>query len=69
MSPTKKWFFAMTVSAFASVISFFHINSYVADKNDINWLFTVIGVVVGLFAVYCLKNVAKHGGSSKDSGL
>lgn len=62
---TEKWFIAMTVLAFASVISFFHIDSYVADKNDINWLFWVLGIVLGIGAIFCLSKVAKQGGGGK----
>lgn len=58
---TKKWFAIMAVTGFASVISFFHINSYVADKNNINGLFWGLGIGFALAAIYCLTKVAKAG--------
>lgn len=66
---TKKWFAAMTVCAFISVISFFQINSFWADNNNFNGLkgWLGIGIVFGLVAVFCLNKVAKAG-SGKDSG-
>lgn len=63
---TRKWFVAMCILAFGSIISFFQINSYWADKNHFNTPWLIIGIVLGLCAVYCLKMVNKYGGSSKD---
>ena len=63
---TKKWFALMVVAAFVSIISFFQINSYWADKNNFNTGFTVIGIVVGLFAAYCLYRVSKSGGGYQE---
>jgi len=64
MSPAKKWFLLMTVLAFASVISFFQINSYWADQNKFNGFFGFlgIGIVLGLGAIYCLLRVNKEAG-------
>jgi len=56
--------------AFASIISFFQINSAWADDHNFNGFFgwTGLGIVFGLAAVYCLVQVAKNsnpgGGSS-----
>jgi hypothetical protein len=60
---TTQWFAFMTVFAFASVISFFQINSYWADKNDFNGIFgwLGIGIVTGLLAIFGLSKVAKAG--------
>ena len=64
MSTAKKWFALMAIFAFASIISFFQINSYWADKHNFNGLFgwLGIGIVSGLVAVFCLSKVAKYGG-------
>lgn len=58
---TKKWFALTAVSAFASVISFFQINSHWADQNNFNGLFgwLGIGVVTGLVAVFSLYKAVK----------
>jgi hypothetical protein len=62
---TKQWFAWMVVFAFASVISFFQINSYWADKNNFNGFFgwLGIGIVTGLAAIYGLSKVSKAGSS------
>lgn len=56
----------MVIFAFASVISFFQINSYWADKNNFNGLvgWLGIGIVTGLVAVFCLAKVMKYGGGT-----
>lgn len=63
---TKKLFVLMAIFAFGSVISFFQINSYWADKHHFNgfigWL--GIGIALGLVAIYFLYRVAKQAGSS-----
>ena len=68
---TKQWFAAMTVLAFASVISFFQINSYQSDLNNMNgfvgWL--GIGIVFGIAAIFCLSKVAKAGSGKDTTGL
>jgi hypothetical protein len=68
---TEKWFIFMTVFAFASVISFFQINSYWADKHHFNGFFgwLGLGIVFGLIAIFGLYKVNKTssgggGGSS-----
>lgn len=68
MNLTRKWFGLMVVFAFGSIISFFQINSYSADRNNMNGFFgwLGIGVVLGLVALYCLSRVAKYGGGSKE---
>lgn len=55
------WFGFMVVAAFISIISFFQIKSYWADKNNFNGLFgwTGIGIVFGLAAAYCLYKANK----------
>ncbi len=60
---TKKWFAFMTISAFISVISFFHINSYVGDKYKLNTAFLITGIAVALIACYCLVKVIEYGGT------
>jgi amino acid transporter len=66
---TKKWFALMAVCGFASVISFFQINSYWADMNNFNGFFgwLGIGIVFGLAAIFCYTKVSKAG-SDNDSG-
>lgn len=61
----KKWFTLMVVTAFISVISFFQINSYWADKHHFNGGWTVIGIVFGLVACFCLYNVKKEAGGGE----
>lgn len=53
------WYGWMVIAAFVSVISFFQINSYWADKNNFNGLFgwLGIGIVAALFAVFFLYKV------------
>lgn len=53
--------------AFASVISFFQINSAWADDHKFNGIFgwTGLGIVFGLVAVFCLYKVNKLGGQGK----
>lgn len=64
MNLTRKWFGLMVVFAFTSVISFFQINSYDADRLNMNGLigWLGIGIVFGLAAVFCLLKVMKYGG-------
>lgn len=63
---TKGWFALMVFFAFASVISFFQINSYWADQNDFNGVkgWTGLGIVLGIIATYCLYKVSKTAGGS-----
>ena len=61
---TRRWFWVTAIFAFGSVISFFQINSYKADKNNMNGLFgwLGIGIVLGLVAIYFLiTKVMKYG--------
>lgn len=53
---SKQWFIFMTVFAFASVISFFQIDSAWADAHDFNGLFgwLGIGILTGLTAIFGL---------------
>jgi FtsH-binding integral membrane protein len=70
MSPAKKWFAFMTVFAFASVICFFNVNSYFADKHRINALFIVFGILFAILAVYGLKKVNDVAGTKgSDRGI
>jgi len=61
---TKTWFAIMCVLAFGSVISFFQINSYAADKNGLNGVWLISGIIFGLLACFCLYKVIKQGGTS-----
>lgn len=63
----RTWFGIMVVFAFASVISFFQINSWWADQHDFNGIFgwLGIGIVTGLVAVFSLYKVNKLGGEGK----
>lgn len=68
MTPKKKQnlFWVLTViTAFASVISFFQINSYRADINHLNGFWTVSGIVFGLgciVSIYYLRKYSIIGG-------
>lgn len=57
----KKWSVLMVLSAFASAISFFQVNSYFADKHNFNTVFTVAGIVLGLFASFSLYKFNQTG--------
>lgn len=61
------WFALTAVFAFISVISFFQINSYWADKHHFNgivgWL--GIGIVTGIIACFFLYKTIKMGGGAK----
>lgn len=54
-------FIACVIFAFLSVISFFQINSYWADKNHFNGLlgWTGLGIVFALAAIYWLYRTIK----------
>jgi len=58
----------MVIFAFGGVISFFQVDSALADEKDINWLFITLGVIGILAAAFCLKKVS-NAGSSNDSGI
>lgn len=49
-NPWTRWFLIVGF-AFASVLSFFSINSYWADQNKINWLLHITGFVFGIIAL------------------
>jgi len=53
------WFGACVISAFISVISFFQINSYAADKNGLNGFWLVIGIAFGVAALFFLYKTSK----------
>lgn len=65
----KTWFALTAVFAFASVISFFQINSYWADRHRFNgflgWL--GVGIVAGIIAVYCLVKTAINSNGGNDN--
>ena len=52
MSTLQKWIIVTVVLAFASIISFFQINSYWADKHNFNTTWLLIGIITGLGAAY-----------------
>lgn len=60
MDTGTKWWIITVVAAFASVISFFQVNSYKADLLGLNTLWLVAGIVIGLFAVYSLVKAVKN---------
>ena len=51
---SNTWFKLAAVFAFASAISFFQIDSALADAHHLNPLFTILGVVFGLTAAFNL---------------
>lgn len=59
------WYGGLVLFTFASIGCFFSINSYFADKNDINWLFVSMGIVFGIAAIFCL---AKANSTSTGKG-
>jgi len=60
MTTGNKWFLTMVASAFASVISFFQVNSYWADKHHFNTGWEVIATIAGLVAIFSLYKVYKN---------
>ncbi len=58
----NKNFLAAVIFAFASVVSFFQINSYWSDNHHFNGFFgwMGIGVVSGLAAIYFLYKTANY---------
>ena len=64
---TKALFLIMTGCAFVSVISFFQIDSYWADKHHFNGIFgwLGLGILFGAIAILTLiKILGRQGGSN-----
>lgn len=55
MNKGMRYWTAMAVLAFASVLCFFQINSYRADKHHLNTFYIVAGIVLALGAIFFLK--------------
>jgi hypothetical protein len=51
------WFGGFVLSALASTVSFFQIDSYFADKHHLNGIFGFlgIGIVLALLAIWFIK--------------
>lgn len=60
---TKLLFVFMSIAAFLSIISFFQVNSYLADRKKWNGLFKVLGVVFLAVAVFFLVKVIGQSGT------
>ena len=56
----------MAVLAFGSFISFAQINSYWADKNNMNWMWWITGPLLALAAIYQLKLINDAIGKDED---
>jgi len=56
-----KWYTVLVIAAFASVISFFNINSAFADAHKVNGLFKIAGIIFGLVAAYSYYMANKLG--------
>lgn len=56
------WFIFTVILAFASIISFYQVNSYWADTHKFNGLFgwIGIGVMFGLAAIFGLYKTIKN---------
>ena len=63
---TKLLFVFMSIAAFLSIISFFQVNSALADRKKWNGLFKVLGVVFAAVAVYFLFQVIGQSGTGID---
>lgn len=46
------WYGGAVICAFIAMGSIFTVDSYVADKYNLNWLFVLIGVVFGVLAIF-----------------
>ncbi len=63
----NKYFAGGAVCAFLSVISFFTINSYFADKHHVNGLFWIAGFLFAAGAIYFYwKLTQTTGGGGKE---
>jgi hypothetical protein len=64
---TKTWWAITCIFAFASIISFFQINSAWADDHHFNGIFgwSGLGVIFGLVALTGLYHVNKLSGQGK----
>lgn len=51
---TNQWFLLATVFAFLSIISFFNIDSALADEKNLNTAFLVSGIFSGTISLWCL---------------
>ena len=62
---TRRWFWVLVVTAFAAAICGFQIDSYRADKYNLNTLYIFLTIVLSLLSIYLLVfKVAKFGGGS-----
>jgi uncharacterized membrane protein len=53
----NKYFTGFAACAFLGVVSFFQVDSYFADKHNLNWLFIAIGVALAGLAYHFIKKV------------
>jgi uncharacterized membrane protein YdjX (TVP38/TMEM64 family) len=58
------WYIASAVTAFIAMIFYFQIGSAGADKNGTNGLFTVLGIVFTLGAIYLMYIALKNSGGN-----
>lgn len=63
----KVRFALMSLLAMISVVSFFHIDSYIADKHDINYLFWLGGFTFAALAIWNLAIIMKSAGTGPEN--
>lgn len=62
----KLRFALMSLLAMLSVVSFFHIDSFVADQHKINYLFWLAGFTFAALAIWNLVIIMKTAGTGPD---
>lgn len=58
----NKYHLVTGIIAILAVVCFFHIDSYVADKHNINLVFIIGGIVLALWAAYRVYYMSKGSG-------
>jgi putative effector of murein hydrolase len=58
------WYIVSVVTAFIAMISYFQIGSYRADKNGLNWFWTLNGIVFTVVAIYFMYKALKNSGGN-----
>lgn len=62
----KLRFFLASMTAILAAVSFFQVNSYFADKHNINSVFIIVGVALALFAIFQFWTISKDAGTGPD---
>lgn len=63
----KLRFFLASMTLILATVSFFHIDSYIADKHNINTVFWIAGIALGLWGLYQFWTISKDAGSGPEN--